>query len=149
MFGEEYKLWSSSLCTFLHSPVISSLFGPNFSLAPCSQTHSFCVPPLMLETKFRTHTEPQPKFLPARSVLMHSSLGFALVVPVYPAETSARRRTSPFDHDFSAWDLCTAVGILCLHSRDITSSCNFSFFPLTSTIHAKGIMHFETRTNAC
>jgi hypothetical protein len=28
MFGEEYKLWSSSLCSFLHSPVTSSLFGP-------------------------------------------------------------------------------------------------------------------------
>jgi hypothetical protein len=29
MFGEEYKLWSSSLCSFLQSPVTSSLFGPN------------------------------------------------------------------------------------------------------------------------
>jgi hypothetical protein len=25
MFGQEYKLWSSSLCSFLHSPVTSSL----------------------------------------------------------------------------------------------------------------------------
>jgi hypothetical protein len=29
MLREEYKLWSSSLCSFLHSPVTSSLFGPN------------------------------------------------------------------------------------------------------------------------
>jgi hypothetical protein len=29
MFGEKYKIWSSSLCNFLHSPVTSSLFGPN------------------------------------------------------------------------------------------------------------------------
>jgi hypothetical protein len=28
MIGEEYKLWSSSLCSFLQSPVTSSLFGP-------------------------------------------------------------------------------------------------------------------------
>jgi hypothetical protein len=27
--GEEYKLWSSSLCSFLQSPVTSSLFGSN------------------------------------------------------------------------------------------------------------------------
>jgi hypothetical protein len=39
--GDEYKLWSSSLCNFLHSPVTSSLLGPNilhptesFNLAP-------------------------------------------------------------------------------------------------------------------
>jgi hypothetical protein len=33
MFGNEYKLWSSSLCTFLKSPVTSSLFGPNILLS--------------------------------------------------------------------------------------------------------------------
>jgi len=27
--GEEYKSFSSSLCNLLHSPVISSLLGPN------------------------------------------------------------------------------------------------------------------------
>jgi hypothetical protein len=32
MFGEEYKLWSFSLCSFLQSPVTSSLFGPNIVL---------------------------------------------------------------------------------------------------------------------
>jgi hypothetical protein len=31
-FGEDYKLWSSSLCTFLQPPLISSLFGPNSDL---------------------------------------------------------------------------------------------------------------------
>jgi hypothetical protein len=32
MLGEEYKLWSSSSCSFLHPPVTSSLFGPNILL---------------------------------------------------------------------------------------------------------------------
>jgi hypothetical protein len=29
IFSEEYKLWSSSLCSFLQSPVTPSLSGPN------------------------------------------------------------------------------------------------------------------------
>jgi hypothetical protein len=29
ILAEEYKLWSSSLCSFLQFPVTSSLFGPN------------------------------------------------------------------------------------------------------------------------
>jgi hypothetical protein len=32
ILGKEYKLWSSSLCTFLQSPVTSSLFDPNIVL---------------------------------------------------------------------------------------------------------------------
>jgi hypothetical protein len=32
-FGEEYKSWSSSLCSFLQPPVTSSLFGRNVLLS--------------------------------------------------------------------------------------------------------------------
>jgi small basic protein len=30
---EEYKLWSSSLCSFLQPPVTSSVFGPNIHVS--------------------------------------------------------------------------------------------------------------------
>jgi hypothetical protein len=43
MFGEEYKLWSSSLWSFQQSAVTSSPFGPNILLRTLlSNTLSLC-----------------------------------------------------------------------------------------------------------
>jgi hypothetical protein len=33
IFGDEYRSLSSSLCSLLHSPVVSSLLGPNILLS--------------------------------------------------------------------------------------------------------------------
>jgi hypothetical protein len=43
IFGDEYRSLSSSLCSFLHSPVASSLLGPNIPLSTLfSNTLSLC-----------------------------------------------------------------------------------------------------------
>ena len=74
MFGEQYRSLSSTLCSFLHSPITSSLLGPNILLkyltartikgsfgfkgiTSYSQTPSAYAPPLTGGTKFHTHTK--------------------------------------------------------------------------------------------
>jgi hypothetical protein len=54
IFGEPFKLWSSTLCSLLQPPATSSLFGPNILL---STPHLFH--PLVWDIKFHTHTKKQ------------------------------------------------------------------------------------------
>ena len=57
----QYRSLSSSLCSFLQSPVTSSLLGQIFSSAPYSQIYPAYDPPAMWASKFHTHTKQQPK----------------------------------------------------------------------------------------
>jgi len=57
IWGKECRSLSSSLCSFLHSPVISSLLSPIFFSTLYSQTPSAYVPPSLSVTKFHTHTK--------------------------------------------------------------------------------------------
>jgi len=66
ILGDQYKSLSSSLCSFLHSPVSSYLLGPNILLNFYSKTNSACVPPSMLATKFHTHRKQQAQCLNQR-----------------------------------------------------------------------------------
>jgi hypothetical protein len=59
--GEQYKSFSSSLCNLLHSPVNSSLLGPNILHNTMFSTHSASFPHTMSTTKFHTHTKQQAK----------------------------------------------------------------------------------------
>jgi hypothetical protein len=61
LFGEECKLWSSSLSTFIRNSLIPSLFGPVFSSAFCSQLPSVCVLLLMSDTRLHINKEVQVK----------------------------------------------------------------------------------------
>jgi hypothetical protein len=80
ILGEEYKLWSPSLCSFLQRPALHPSLVQIFSSAPCSETLSVYVPPLMSETKFHTHTE-QP-------VNIFSKNGSSNIIPPTPRSPS-------------------------------------------------------------
>ena len=77
ILGEQYKSFSSSLCNLLHSPVTSSILGPNILLNTMfSNTLSF-LPPAMPTTKFDIVIYCYSKchsYLPFRSTVRHLNI---------------------------------------------------------------------------
>ena len=72
ILGEQYRSLSSSLCSFLQSPVTSSFLGPNiFSSAPCSQRPSTYVEKLLQAVK---QNKTKQKRSNARRLLQNSQL---------------------------------------------------------------------------
>jgi len=61
IFGKEQKLWSSSLCNFLHPHVTSSPLWPDIPLNTLFSTPSIHVIPLGRKTKFHTHIKENVK----------------------------------------------------------------------------------------
>jgi len=61
ILGEEYRSFSSWLCSFLHSPVTSSLLGQNILVNTLPSNTLSLRSPWMWATKFHTHTKQQAK----------------------------------------------------------------------------------------
>ena len=61
ILGEEYRSQSSSLCSFIHSPVTLSLLGPNILLSILFSYNSAYIPPSKWATKLHTHKNWQAK----------------------------------------------------------------------------------------
>jgi hypothetical protein len=61
ILGEEYRSLSSSLCSFLYSPVTSSLIGQTILLSILFSNTLRLRSSLSVVTKFHTHTKQQAK----------------------------------------------------------------------------------------
>jgi hypothetical protein len=59
IFGEVYKLRSSSLCSSLQFPVNSPLLGPSIFLSPHFRTPAACALPAMWQTNLQTYMNQQ------------------------------------------------------------------------------------------
>jgi hypothetical protein len=71
----EYRSLSSSLYSYLQSPISSSLLRPIFFSTPYSQTLSAYVPPSMWATKFHTNSKQQAKLYICISLIFEHQTG--------------------------------------------------------------------------
>jgi hypothetical protein len=55
--SEQYKSWSSSLCSLLHSPMTSAILGQNILLSILFSNTLSPILSLLWRTKFHTHTQ--------------------------------------------------------------------------------------------
>jgi hypothetical protein len=60
--GDEYRSISSSLCSFLHSRVTSSILGPNILLHNILKQPQPAFLPQLWATKLHTHTKQEVYF---------------------------------------------------------------------------------------
>ena len=83
ILGEEYRLFSSSLCNLFHTPLRRPTKVKIFSSTPCSQTPSASFPPSLSVTKFHTHTKQQAKlsYILYNLKLLEMSYKYTLIDP--------------------------------------------------------------------
>ena len=101
----ECKSWRSSLRNQLHSPVTSTILGPNIFLTTLSRISSGCVPPSMWEAKFHTHAKQTCKIIPWVSQLLYF--------------WKARRKTK-YSATNNSNHFLTSICSQFLHKRDYT-----------------------------
>ena len=63
ILGAAYSSWSSTLCSFLHSPVTPSLLTPNILLSTLFWNTLSYVPPSLWETKIHTHAKNRQNYI--------------------------------------------------------------------------------------
>jgi hypothetical protein len=87
ILGEQYKLWSSSLCSFLHAPTISYLFGRKLtrSAGKNLEYRMFGVGYQILISRYRCTNVVNPIFIVSRNIVRLESMYFLIIKYVLPA----------------------------------------------------------------
>ena len=83
ILSDQYRTLSSSICSFLHSPVISSLLGSNILLNTRFSNTSAYFTPSMRKTRFQAQTQQQAKlyFSPRHFGSRNAQCSFAHLKP--------------------------------------------------------------------